>query len=60
MVLDSLPKDTYKYSHGNQDEKIAYVCESSDERGKIEPFDDENEALDFINFYSRKVINEEG
>jgi len=60
MVLDSLPKDTYKYPLNFTDEKPAYVCDSSGEKGNVEPFDDEKEALEFVNFYSLKVINEEG
>ncbi|MCL2443569.1 MAG: hypothetical protein FWD13_08940 [Treponema sp.] len=60
MVLDNLPKDPFKYSLDYQDEKPACVCESSEEIEIIEPFDGEKEALEFVNYYSQKVLNEEG
>jgi len=46
---------TLDYQTKNPD----YVCESSDEKEKVEPFVCEKEALEFVNYYSLKVLNEE-
>ncbi|MCL2801859.1 MAG: hypothetical protein FWD28_08910 [Treponema sp.] len=49
----------YEYSQDYQSVNHGYVCESSNENETVEPFDCEKDALEFANFYSQKVLNEE-
>ena len=49
----------YEYSFDYQKEAPKYVCDSSNEKETVEPFDCEKDALEFANFYSQKVMNEE-
>ena len=37
-----------------------YLRTSVNEQGKIEPFANEREALDFVNYYAERVLNEAG
>ena len=46
------------YSFDYQSNESDYVYDSSKEQETIEPFDNEKEALDFVNHYSKKVIDE--
>ena len=46
------------YSLDYQSKESDYLHDSSNECEHIEPFDNESEALDFVNHYSQMVINE--
>jgi len=68
MVINEMPKQTDThfssqkeniYSFDYQQKSASCVCDSSNEQESVEPFDDEKEAIDFVNFYAQKVINEE-
>ena len=45
------------YSFNYQTKNHDYVCDSSDEKEKVEPFSCEKDALDFANYYSLKVLD---
>jgi len=55
----SSPQQENVYSFDYQAKSHGYVCDSSNEKEAIEPFDCEKDALEFVNFYSGKVLNEE-
>ena len=68
MTINELPKQTNissssrqknVYSFEYQKKSESYVCDSSNEQDTVEPFDNEKEALEFVNFYAQKVINKE-
>ena len=56
-ILSSQRENLYSLDH--QEKNPDCVCDSSDEKEKIEPFDCEKDALEFANYYSQKVLNEE-
>ena len=58
--ITSFSQQENLYSFDYQTKKPDYVCDSSDGKEKVEPFDCEKDALEFANFYSKKVLNEEG
>jgi len=45
------------YSFNYQQENASYACDSSNEQESVEPFNNEKEAMDFVNYYAQKVIN---
>jgi len=56
----SSSQQRYEYSFDYQRKSPDYLFDSSNEKEVIEPFDCEKDALEFANFYSQKVLNEEG
>ena len=69
MIVNELPKQTNTssssrqeniYSFEYQRKSESYVSDSSKEKDTVEPFSNEKETLEFVNFYAQKMLNEEG
>ena len=68
MALNAIAKDINVFSSSAAKDNIYsleyqknsqdFVHDITDEQEKVEPFENEQDALDFINFYSQKVLNE--